>query len=219
MKRNYGKIIKIPAGLLLDRIQGLNSLFCLVQVCPIVSVRGKTPIPMVPWGYSHHTRRQEAVQTLQDGACAGGKVPLLDRGMHDMRSRRECKQPGLSLTSSTPRRHSQLSNLSICGRRWEAKGIQPPFLSRLSAFCRGQLSPWIGTGHKAPLWAVQSSDHSQTCGLRLMVSPVFRLDHYSLCVWEKGVKKQKTKKHVHVCLSCESINASIRQAVQSEYSH
>lgn len=84
------------------------------------------------------------------------------------------------------------------------KGIPPLFLSRLSAFRRGQLSPWDGTGQMAPLWAVQSRDHSQTCGQRLIVSPVFRLDHSSLhvCVCWGG---QGGTNHVHVCLSCESL--------------
>lgn len=106
MKWNYGTNSCWSAA---GQIPGLNSLLCLVQVCPIVSVRGKTPIPMIPWGYSHHT--WGSLNSYRWSMCRW-KVPLLDKGMHDMRSRRERKQPG---GQAPPLSDSQVPNLSIRG--------------------------------------------------------------------------------------------------------
>lgn len=164
MKWNYGKIIKIPTGSAAGQIPGLNSLFCLVQVCLIVSVRGKTPIPMDPWGYSHHTRG--SLNSSGWSLCRW-KVPLMDKGMHDMRFWRERKAAWFvtdKLHPSATQSGSEFVHLwsHIQWPERGGEGFQPPFLSRLSAFRRGQLSPWVGTGHMAPVWAVQSKDHGQT---------------------------------------------------------
>lgn len=152
------------------QIPGFNSLFfVLSKSVQLSQCEGRLQFPMVPWGYSHHTRGRRQSKSSSGWSLCRWKVPLLDEGMHDMRSRRERKQPGLSLTSSTPQRHSQVPNLSICGHLsngWRAEVKEFTsfffFLSRLSAFRRGQVSLWVGTGHMAPMWAVQSSDHSQT---------------------------------------------------------
>lgn len=143
-----------------------------------------------PWlhGVTHITPEAAGSFNSSGWSLCRWEILLLDKGMHDMRSRKENKQPGLSLMSSSPQRHSQVPNLSICGhlsvgRREGRWGNEPPFsfLNWLSAFHRGQFSPWVGTGHIILLWAVQSKGHSQTCGQCLKVSPVFRLDHSCVC--------------------------------------
>lgn len=115
MKWHYGKIIKMPAGLLLHRFQGSIVCFVLSKSVQLSQCEGRLQFPMVPWGYSHHTRGRRQSKSSSGWSLCRWKIPLLDEGMHDMRSRRERKQPDLSLTSSTPQRHSQVPNLSICG--------------------------------------------------------------------------------------------------------
>lgn len=90
----WNELIKIPTCLLRDWIPESQTvlLYASSRVCPMVSVRGKTPIPMTPWGYSRHTW-SDRLWTLRGGA--GGKFHTFD----DMRHRREPKQPGLSPTS------------------------------------------------------------------------------------------------------------------------
>lgn len=153
-------------------------------------MRGKTQIPMVPWGYSHHTRGRRQSKLFRVESAAG-KASLLDRGMHDMTSRRECKN--LINYQKAPPLSNTVSNLSICGnlckleRRW---WNSPEIFSRLSAVRRGQFSLRVPCcGQFSPGTTVKRDQ----C---LVVSPVFRLDHSSV-----GVRGWLKITSMFVCLA------------------
>lgn len=132
----WNEIIKIPTCLLLDRFQSQTVLFCVVRVCPMVSVRGKTPIPMTLWGYSRHARGQQAVRTLPRWSMCRWGNSILPLTWH----RREPKQPGWSPTSPFPQQYSQVPHLSICGHvsiRLEKGGVEIILqISTKSFLCR-----------------------------------------------------------------------------------
>lgn len=131
MKCNYGKIIQIPTGLLLHRFQGSIVCFCLVQVCPIVSVRGKTPISHDSMGLFTSHQRQEAVKKLfrMEPVQVESPVTGWRNAWYEIQ---EGTQAAWFVTDKL-QRHSQVPNLSICGHlsngwRAEVREIHLHFL-------------------------------------------------------------------------------------------
>lgn len=168
----------------------------------MVSVRGKTPIPMTQWGYTRGNRQSELFKL--EHVQVGNSILLMT--WH----RREPKQPGSSPTSPFPQQYSQVPHLSICGHvsiSWkrEVWKSSSRFLPR--AFCAGWFSPCFGNGHANPQWKFQLEATIKRG--RFLVSPVFRFDHSFVCLGGgKGYKLMSV-------VVLQVINTLTEQATQS----
>lgn len=128
-----------------------KSYFVMSRVCPMVSVRGKTPIPMTPWGYSCHTRGNRQSELFKmEHVQMGNSILLMTWDTGGNLNSLVCHQQDCSLSNS------QVPLLSICGhvsisRKREVLKPSSRFLPR--AFW---ITYCLGTGHKNPLWEFQS---------------------------------------------------------------
>lgn len=151
----------------------------------MVSVRGKTPIPMTPWGYSCHTRGNRQSELFKmEHVQMGNSILLMTR------YRREPKRPCLSPTRLFPQRQSSSSfvHLWSCIHQPKKGGIETILqISTKSLLCRLDYL-LFGDWPRKPTVGISVRGHNQRCGQCLLVSPVFRFDHSSFVCVQGGYK-------------------------------
>lgn len=142
----------------------------------MVSVRGKTPIPMTPWGYLCHRRGKRQSELFKmEHVQVGNSILLMTWDTGRNLNSLVCHQ------QDRPLSNSQVPHLSICGHvsisRKREVWKPSRFLPR--AFFAGWLSYCVGDWPHQPAVGISVRGHNQTCGQCLLVSPVFRFDRSS----------------------------------------
>ena len=137
----------------------------------MVSVRGKTPIPMTQWGIHATLEATGSLKSSRWNMCKW-EIPYFrwhDTGGNLSSLVRHRQAPPLQKYSP---------HLSICGHvciSWKRDVRKSSFRFLPRAFCAGWFTPCCGNGHTNPQWEFQLKATIQHG--RLLVSPVFRFDH------------------------------------------
>lgn len=161
----------------------------------MVSVRGKTPIPMTPWGYSCHTRGNRQSELFKMAHVQmGNSILLMTWDTGGNLNSLVCHQQDFPQQQSS----SSFVHLWSCIHQPKKGGIETILqISTKSLLCQLDYLLFGDWPHK-PTVGISVTGHNQTCGQCLLVSPVFRFDHSSfVCVGGATNPCQ--------WLSCESI--------------
>lgn len=130
-----------------------NSLIFVLSVCPMVSVRGKTPIPMTPWVLFTPQNRQSELFKMEH-VQVGNSIRLMAWDTGGNLSSLVCHRQAPSLSNTVKFLICPSVVMYPLTGKGRCRNHPPGFYQE--PFCAGWFSPCFGTGHTNPLWEFQS---------------------------------------------------------------